>query len=197
MTEGPGDIVGVAIHGHGRLHPVSRQVASVERAAPRTIFEVGVNGMDTEKLWKRSTANRVFAIEWLFLVCTIRGSAKKKRDLVLRFVDEVRERGGEVLEMGSGRSTAKTAERRAMLSDAFEAVTRGRMPSMTNQRGRPKRKWADAERKVFEAVWHSHKYAENDDAAEAASKELGYEVTAYQIWSVLGPSGRPWKPKRK
>lgn len=197
MIDAPGDIVGVVVHGHGKLYTVERQKAALERVNPRAIFDVGVNGFDIERMWKRATANRVLAIEWLFLVCTIRGSAKRKRDLVHRFVDEVRERQGEVLEVGSRRSTASPVERRGMLQDAFEAVTRGRMPSMTLQRGRPKRKWTERERKVFDAVWPSHKYAENEDAAAAASAELGYEITAHQIWTVLGPSGRPWKTKQK
>ncbi len=198
MQKTPGDIIGVVVHGHGRQYDVDKQKDAVGVAPPRAIYHLGSkDGYDIERLWTRSTSNRLFVLQWLFLVCTIKGRAKKKRDLVLRFVDEVRQRGGEVLEIGSGRRTDIPAERRAMLSDAFEAVTLGRMPSMTNQRGRPPKQWDERARKVFDAVWPSHDYATNDDAAAAASEELGYEVTAHQIWTVKGASGRPWKTTRK
>jgi hypothetical protein len=204
------DILGVAVHGHKAQYSVARQKLALAAAEPRGIIEMGKEDVTIETVWKRATSHRVLAIEWLFLICTIRGGAKKKRDLVHRFVDEVQERGGEIWEVGSDRRTDDREEKRAMMQDAFEAVTMGRQPIMTARGGRPPRKWSPRQKEVIEAKWLSHAYATNEEAAEAVSKELGIDATPRMCWDVMkmirmergevnptGASGRPWKTKRR
>jgi hypothetical protein len=211
MQKTPGDIVGVVVHGHAGRYDPEKQRDAIATASPRAVFNLNSkDGLDLERLWKRSTDGRVFVVQWLFLICTGKASAKRKRDRILQFVDEVRERGGEILELGSGMRTKIAVERRKMLSDAFEAVASGRMPSMTAQRGRRRRVWSDAHKKVMWAEWFSHNNATNEDAAEAVSEQLGFEVDQFQIWHVIkamrqakgeanatGASGRPWQVKSK
>ena len=211
MTKPPSDIVGVVVHGHGRQYAPDSQQEAIATAAPRAVFNLGSkDGLDIERLWKRSAPGRLFVLQWLFLVCTVRTTAKKKRDLVMRFVEEIRERGGEILEAGSGRNTKSAAERRAMLSDALEAVTRGRMPSMSAQRGRRRKVWPEAQKQIMWNEWFSVRNETNTDAAEAVSEQVGFEIDQFQIWHAIkamqiergmpnatGASGRPWKSKRK
>lgn len=210
------DIKGIIVHGHPPRFSVEKQRAALERAGVKDCFEQGLKvhsndkPLDIEYMWGRGQKGRQLVVHWLFLVINRRANAKAKRKLLLQFVDEVRSRGSEILEVGSGRNTANPEDRVAMLADALDAVTKGRMPSQTEQKGRPRKRWSAGQRKDIWSAWLSIEYATNEEAAEAASETLGFRVTPNQMWHVVqemriakgdpsatGASGRPWKKTRR
>ena len=204
------DVIGIVIGVHGKYHTPEAQRRAIETAMPRAVVEVDRHKATVMEAIPRPCAGRVYAIMWLFLVNLKRGSAKKKRERVMEFVDEVRCKGAEILEVGSGRRTSDTRQRRAMLSEAFEAVTRGRQPSQTSVRGRRKREWSDAQKEIIWNEWHSVRNETNDDAAAAASRRLKIEIDQFVMWHVVremrraagdanatGASGRPFRKRSK
>ncbi len=203
------DILGIVAHGFPRYRPETQEELAREAGA-RAVVHLGKRQRSLESVLQQKRKGCVYAVQWLFMVCTVRTSAKRKRDIVAEFVDEVREVGGEVFEIGSGRSTKDTKQRREMLSDAYEAVTRGRQPSQTNVRGKPKRVWTPEQKDIIWAEWFSHQNATNGDAAVKASKRLKLKVDQNMMWHVVrdmkveqgepdatGASGRPWKKTQR
>jgi hypothetical protein len=204
------DTLGLLIHVHSKYHTLEAQRLALETADVRGTIEVKASAKDIEAVIPRPCPGRTYAVLWLSLVNIKRGDAKQKRERIMAFVDYVREKGAEILEIGSGRRTSDTKERRAMLSDAFEAVARGRQPSHTAVRGRQKRKWSDAQKDIIWQEWFSVRNEENDDAAKAASKRLGFAVDQFVMWHVVrdmkraagepnatGASGRPFRKATK
>lgn len=203
------DILGIVAHGFSRYRP-DAQEKLVQEAGARAVLHLGKRHLSLDDVLKQKRKGGVYAVQWLFMVCTVRASAKAKRDIVAEFVDEVREVGGEVFEIGSGRSTSDTKQRREMLSDAYEAVTRGRQPSQTNVRGRRKRVWTAEQKDIIWSEWFSVRNVTNEDAAVKASKRLGFKVDQFQMWHAVrdmkveqgdedatGASGRPWPVKQR
>lgn len=203
------DILGIVAHGFPR-YPSKTQEKLLDEAGARAVLHLGKKQTSREDVLQQRRKGCVYAVQWLFMVCTERASARKKRDIVAEFVDDVREAGAEVYEIGSGRSTKDTKQRREMLSDAYEAVTRGRQPSQTNVRGRRKRVWTAEQKDIIWSEWFSVRNVTNEDAAAKASKRLGVAVDQFLMWHVVrdmrreqgdenatGASGRPWQVKQR
>lgn len=204
------DTIGLVIDVRGTRHPVVAQRDAIETIEPRVLITVGAKQSTILEAVPQPRAGRIYAVLWLFLVNRKRGTAQRKRERIMEFVDAVREGGAEILEVGSGRSTNDAKQRRSMLSDAFEAVTRGRQPSTTNVRGRRPRKYSDPQKDIMWREWFDVNNVTNDDAAEAASKQLKFTVDQWQIWHVVkdmkiavgdpnatGASGRPFRKSTK
>lgn len=203
------DILGIVAHGFPRYRPEAQEKLA-EEAGARAVLHLGKRHRDLDSVLKQGRKGGRYTVQWLFMVCTVRASAKAKRDIVATFVDDVREMGAEIFEIGSGRCTSDTKQRREMLSDAYEAVTRGRQPSQTNVRGRRKRVWTAEQKDIIWSEWFSVRNATNEDAATKASKRLGFKVDQFQMWHVAremkveqgdadatGASGRPWKTAKR
>ena len=209
MAVAQDDLIGMVIHVHGKYHTAEAQRRALETVGPRAVVEINGKKQTVMEALPKPCAGRTYAIMWMFLVNLKKGNAQRKRERIMEFVDWVREHGAEVLEVGSGRRTSETKQRRAMLSDAFEAVTRGRQPSHTLVRGRQPRKLTDAQKDIIWREWFNVRNKTNPDAAIAASERLGFEVDHFVCWHVVrdmrraageknatGASGRPFKPKR-
>lgn len=206
MAVAQNDVIGIVIHVHGKYHSTAAQRRALETVSPRATIDVDGKKQTVMEALPRPCPGRVYAIMWLFLVNLKKGTAQRKRERIMEFVDEVRCRGAEILEVGSGRRTSDTKQRRAMLSEAFEAVTRGRQPSQTSVRGRKPRQLTDASKEIIWNEWHSVRNETNDDAAAAASRRLKIDIDQFVMWHVVremrraagdanatGASGRPFR----
>lgn len=204
------DVIGIVISVHGKYHRPEAQRQALETVGPRAVVEIDHRKKTIMEALPRPCPGRVYAVMWLFLVNIKRGTAQAKRERIMEFVDEVRCKGAEILEVGSGRRTSDTKQRRAMLSEAFEAVTRGRQPSQTSVRGRRPRQLTDASKEIIWNEWHSVRNETNDDAAAAASRRLKIEIDQFVMWHVVremrraagdanatGASGRPFRKRSK
>lgn len=161
--------------------------------------KAGAEWIVTPKSW-RDVVNAVregdtVYIYGLALVPTKRGEDDlKPTDQVREFLIEVHERGGEVVEVSTGRNSRKPAERRAMTADAVKGLKRGnRSPATGRGRGRPKKAWTPEEVSAAKAVWFSRDYATNVIAA----KYLPKGMAAKHAWTLFGASGRPYKKSKK
>lgn len=209
MRVGENDTIGIVIHVHGKYYTPAAQRAAIETIGARAIVEIGPRDKEIAPRIPFPCRGRTYAVQWLFLVNLKKGTAQRKRERIMEFVDYIREAGAEILEVGSGRRTSDTRQRRAMLSEAFEAVTRGRQPSHTSVRGRQPRKLSDAQKDIIWREWFDVNNETNEDAAEVASKRLKFDVDQFVMWHVVrdmrraagdanatGASGRPFR-KRK
>ena len=175
------DIVGIAHDIRSRLYPVASQRELVARAGARTTFIIG--GYQLPDIVRTARPGRLFAIQWLFLVANPHSKTAAKRGEVIEFVDEVRERGGEVLEVGSGRTTAASPERQAMLKDAMRAVAGNRQPGHRQTPGRPRREFTEAEWAQARELWMSRaigSYADFEASAPAGFRWM-------RAWRTWGP----------
>lgn len=210
MAVAQNDVIGIVIHVQGKYHTAEAQRRALETVGPRAVVEINGKKQTVLEALPKPCPGRTYALLWLFLVNLKKGTAQKKRERIMEFVDEVRCKGAELLEVGSGRRTDDTKQRRAMLSEAFEAVTRGRQPSQTNVRGRQKRQWTDTQKEVIWNEWHSVRNETNDDAAASASRRLKIDVDQFQMWHVVrdmrraagdatatGASGRPFRKRTR
>ncbi len=171
------------------------QEAALRKAGAEWIVSLG---RVTPKSW-RDVVNAVresdtVYIYGLALVPTKRGEDElKPTDQVREFLIEVHERGGQVVEVSTGRNSRKPAERRGMTADAVKGLKRGnRSPKTGKSRGRPKTEFTAEQIAAAKAVWFSRDYATNVIAA----KYLPAKFNAKRAWDLWGPSGRPYK-KRK
>lgn len=204
------DTIGIVIHVHGPRYTQASQQSAIETIGARAIVAIGQRDKEIAPRLPFPCPGRTYALLWLFLVNRKRGTAQRKRERIMAFVDWVREHGAEILEVGSGRRTDDTKQRRAMLSEALEAVTRGRQPSHTGVRGRQPRKLSDGQKDIMWREWFNVRNETNADAAAAASKRLGFVVDQFVIWHVVrdmrraagepsatGASGRPFRKASK
>lgn len=131
----------------------------------------------------------------LALVPTKRGEDElKPSDQVREFLIEIHDRGGEVVEVSTGRKSRNPEERRAMVADAVKGLKRGnRSPKTGKARGRPPKEFAADDVAKAKAVWFSRDYASNVIAA----KYLPNGMTAKRAWQLFGASGRPYKKSKR
>lgn len=172
--------VGVIRSGSIR-YPISRQRRACLEAGAETVIEIGKDA--PLKLIARdwTTGQRV-CVQWLWLVAPYGKPSREKRHAVLTFVDLVTEHGGEVYEIGSGWSSLDPDERRAMLADAMDAVTRWRVKT-GRPPGRPKRK-PEKDDEAYR-IWHNMKHYPTYADCERAwggRKAWGTWQKAYRLW---------------
>ena len=131
----------------------------------------------------------------LALVPTRKGDDElKPTDQVREFLIEVHERGGTVVEVSTGRSSRKPAERKAMTADAVKGLKRGnRSPKTGKPRGRPKKDWTLEQVAAAKVVWFSRDYVSN----VAAANHLPKGMKAKHAWLLFGASGRPYKKSKR
>lgn len=175
-------VVGVIRKSAKRYPLVSQRRACLDAGAEQ-VFEIGPDGTLAEIARGWTTGHRV-VVQYLFHVAGMRASAKTKREAVLLFDELVRKEGGEIYEAATGRSSLVDKQRRAMVSDALHAVTRGQQPSGEQKRGRPTRPAATKEQ--ARQIWQSreHTWAQTGPLLRA----IGWsQATAYD---EFGPRGR-------
>lgn len=109
------------------------------------------------------------------------------------FMTEVHARGGTIVEVATGRTTADVKQQRAINADTlkFLRMSGKRLPGASRKAGRPPRVFTEAEVLKAKEAWFSKDYATNETAERHMPD--GFTVTmARRKW---GPSGRPWKRK--
>lgn len=131
----------------------------------------------------------------LALVPTKRGEDElKPTDQVREFLIEVHERGGQVVEVSTGRNSRDRAHRKAMTADAVKGLKRGnRSPKTGRGRGRPRTDWAPEQVAAAKVVWFSRDYVSN----VAAEKHLPKGMNKKHAWLLFGASGRPYKKSKR
>lgn len=105
---------------------------------------------------------------------------------------EIMARGGVLVETHTGRTSADTKKRDAMLAEALAAIRSGGrpLPRGFTSPGRPRKHFSPEQIEVARTAWFNRDYATDIIAAKYAgmSREM-----CKRRW---GKSGRPW-PKRK
>lgn len=120
------------------------------------------------------------------------------------FIREVEMRGGVVVEVYTGRTTAKKADREAMIRDAVASLkTKGRskLPPGFKKRGRRAVAWTDEQLEEAKRAWFSRDY-ETNEIAERHMPSVEIDGTVIEFGStrarrLWGPNGRPWPSKRR
>jgi hypothetical protein len=120
------------------------------------------------------------------------------------FLREIEARKAVGIEVYSGRSAAKKAEKEAMIRDAVRALKskgRERMPPGYRKRGRRTVEWTGKQLEQAKTAWFSQDYATNEIAERhMPSVEVNGEIVPFgstrarRLW---GPNGRPWPAKRR
>lgn len=119
------------------------------------------------------------------------------------FIREIEARGGVLVEVYTGRTTAKKQDKEAMIRDAVGALKskgRKRMPSGYRKKGRRAVAWTDEQLEQAKRAWFSRDYETNEIAerhmptVEVEGKPVPFGSTrARRMW---GPNGRPWPSRR-
>lgn len=112
------------------------------------------------------------------------------------FVREVEARGGVLIEVYTGRTSAKKADKSAMIEAAEAALKskgRTRLPGGFRKAGRRPMPISDAQREQARKAWFSKDYATN----EIAVRHMPEGWTARRAWREFGVSGRPWPSKKR
>lgn len=119
------------------------------------------------------------------------------------FMREIMARGGLLIEVFSGRTSAKKADAEGIIRDAVTALKskgRKRMPAGYRSKGRHAVAWTDEQLLQAKRAWFSPMYATNEIAeAHMPSVEIGGKVVkfrAVRAWRMWGVSGRPFPTKR-
>jgi hypothetical protein len=182
------DVIGIIVPKHKDRYPVKVQQQLMDMAGikARELSDKGRLPRGPDDFSRMSCPDRTYAIQWLFMVCIERGPAEAKRKIIIKFVDDVISQGGIIWELGSNRRTDDPAQRRAMLADALTAVTKGRQPALTHQRGRPKKVFTADQLEKAKIVWESRKLKTWDDVAAALPKGM----TVHNAWRQFGARDR-------
>lgn len=130
---------------------------------------------------KLARPERAFMLHWLFLVADPAVSTKAKRGMILDFVESVEDGGSWIIEAGSGRNTLNRKERRTMISDALEAVTKMRQPGTRRSLGRPTRQFTPEEWATAERLWRGRD-VKSWDEFEVRAPEGFRAMRAWRIW---------------
>jgi hypothetical protein len=101
-----------------------------------------------------------------------------------RVWDALHAKGAVLLELYTGRRTDKGADREAIALDAVDALAMGRHKTRhTDRRGRPARKFSEADWALGKARWDSRRIA----TWEQVEKGLPKGMTARDLWMKYGP----------
>lgn len=101
-------------------------------------------------------------------------------------------KGGHVIEVESGRSTANKSDRDAMIADAIEALTHaGRSPRRRDGKGRPPLAFTAEEIEFARREWYDIRHRTNEAALAAIRKRVPkWTLTRCYKTQGFGPSGR-------
>lgn len=120
------------------------------------------------------------------------------------FVHEIERAGAVGIEVYTGRSTAKTDERRAMVREAAAALRNGprRPPAGFKKRGAPAFVFPPGKEAVWRRIWKSKDYATRKEALEAITEDNGGKrpfglVKAHELFKQSGRSPGPRKRESK
>lgn len=168
-----------ALRAHG-----AQDIVTVSRQLPwRKIVESGVRAGDTV---------RVLA---LVLLATERGKDKLTPAAQIgAFIAMVHARGASVLEVYTGRNSAKDRDCEGMIADAVNALRTGSraLPPGHAKRGRRRLEFTPEQTAQARAAWFDVRYITNKEAG--AHMPEGF--TKERAFKLFGGSGRPF-PKRK
>lgn len=109
-------------------------------------------------------------------------------------IDGIEAAGAVIVETDTGRTSAKRAERDAMIREAIDELSRSRVEA--RQIGRPAIVWTGEQTTIMRLHWFSRKHA-TDKAAQSAIHADGVPASMQQIRKVCGKSGRKMGPKQQ
>jgi hypothetical protein len=173
-----------------------RQEEALRKAGAEWIVEIGRQ----HKTWRDAVSvlrpGDVLDIYALSLLPTKRGADDLTPTAQLgEILIQVHDRGAELREAYTGRSSRDKKQRQAMVKDAQTALRRGSraLPDIGRGRGRPAKEFPADVLAEAKRVWFSRDYATN----LAAVKHLPQGVNMKWAFRLFGASGRPYKSKKR
>ncbi len=186
-------------------HPEARQLAAVREWGADVVLTIPDECSTWRDAMRLVRKDDVTGIEWLQLLAEPKSAKVRHPAMDMRdAIEAIEERGGVLVEIGTGRSTADKAQRAAMITDAARSLGAGGRSLSSEQaringaqagskRGRPRDPRADANKEAAAKIWHSRKVATWKDA-DVLLRPLGW--TMYRANKELGPRDGWQKPKR-
>jgi hypothetical protein len=103
-------------------------------------------------------------------------------------VEALERAGATILELDTGRRRDDPSVREAMMLDAIDQLSRSRYKSQNI--GRPRKEWTPEQLTIMRLHWFDHVRHHSNEAAAAAIRADGVQVSASQVHKLLGPSRR-------
>jgi hypothetical protein len=152
-------------------------------------------------LLKKARPGDTIAVTKLRAIYSPRGKETPRKAL-FRALHDLEDRGCKIVEISTGLHSSNARERDKMIAACLDELARSRSGG---DAGRPKRELSAAEHALGRRHWFSHEHETNVSAVFQARKEAGelgmrelLRLRSPQAFiNVFGPSGRPYRSKRK
>lgn len=185
----------------GYVRHLLRIPASGQRAklveygiAADKIYEEGKDGESLDALVRALRKGEAVAVVRMHLLAAPKTrTSDTPRRALWSAVHAIEAKGAAVLEVDSGRYTANSRDRDAMIADAIEQITHsGRTPRKQDVPGRPRIQFTDEETETARRMWFDLRYKTNADAFAAIKRKVPRWTLArcYDKSNGFGPSGR-------
>ena len=125
-----------------------------------------------------------------FLLAPMHGKPAKRRRELLARIDRIKDRGGSLLEVSTGRKSGNRSECNAMLLDAYDMIAssgRGKKSAANGalSKGRPEKDYTPEQMDAMRRIWFSRRYRTRTEAV-AAIHGLGIRVGRTYLYSKFG-----------
>ena len=172
----------------GVIQPLPSLTEPEQRAAlkPFDCTELYILGRDAthEDLLRQQRKGRVIVVQWTGLLARQRGTKDSRIISLLEFVDELRAKGGFIIEAATGKRSDRPADWRAMRAKAEEMLGRiaqGAKSAENARRGRVGFGHSDQDLQHMLRVMDSRRY-QNDKQRINAIRKLGVEPVPRRTW---------------
>jgi hypothetical protein len=145
---------------------------------------------------RRDGLDDIVAVKSLFVLANPADKRKRGglRQSLWAAIDAIEAAGCSILELDTGLSSKRKADRDKMIRAAEDVLAHSR--SHSERIGRPPRVRSESDLAIMRLHWNSNLHSRNSDAI-AAMKADGLRVSVSVVTKVLGPSGRVPGVKRE
>lgn len=135
----------------------------------------------------------IVRVRRLFILGSWFDGPRKRRNAIASILDEIKDKGGIVLEMETGRRSDRRGDCSKMLMDAYEDVATAGRSTPKGKTGRPAAPWTPAQRLVMESLWRSRAYKNDTERVAAIQGKLGRSPGRTGLRAMFGAPSDPPK----
>lgn len=125
------------------------------------------------------------------LLAPVNSSPAKRRKIMAERVEEIKERGGIILEKATGHRSDKGQLPRMMIRGSEFIASSGRVKNKCGRAGQPAITTTPHEDDIIDGIWHSRHYKNDKERLVAIEKRTGRKFKRTWLWNKCGsPSGQ-------
>lgn len=155
-----------------------------------TLYKEDKTGAIIDALIRSVREGSIVEVTHGFLLAPMHGKPAKRRRELLARIDRIKDRGGSLLEVSTGRKSGNRSECNAMLLDAYDMIAssgRGKKSAANGalSKGRPEKDYTPEQMDAMRRIWFSRRYRTRTEAV-AAIHGLGIRVGRTYLYSKFG-----------